>query len=99
MLETDESGDERDLRLSTGRRCPICQGDLIGKDPVRLVSTGALMILLGVGSIGFRTVTAFALPFFCAIGIYLLSWAIDGGSYWCRNCKRWPPRKKRDSLS
>jgi hypothetical protein len=74
-------------------KCATCGQEMVKKSRARLLIVGALMLA--------TIPLVFFIPYFWLLDIflalaggYLIVWAIVGGGFWCRTCKK--PGKVRE---
>ena len=71
-------------------KCPVCGGDLIQKNRMRLLVVGLLMVLASTLAWLVPLLHVPAIILFLT-GLYLVVWATLGRGRWCRNCKLFLP--------
>lgn len=67
--------------------CRRCNGEVVQKSRLRLVSVGIAMLAAAASAIWWPILVVPAV-LLVMIGSYLIVWAVGGRGRWCRGCKR-----------
>jgi hypothetical protein len=68
-------------------KCKTCDGEMIQKSRVRLITVGLVQMALIAVAFRFSWFWAPGIILFIA-GAYLIVWGTLGHGGWCRNCKK-----------
>lgn len=80
------------------KRCPVCEGELIQKDRIRLLLVCLALLFLAGGFVRFSPYLWIIAAPLILIALYLALWDTMGKGLWCRQCKNFPVFRKQRRL-